>query len=100
MRQLTDEYNVINGKSSSSSVGGEKYAELKWDELGFSLTPTDFMYVMQCTKGQYEFSEAEGRLLPYANIQLSPSSSILNYGQACTPTSFIFQLQLQPLHPN
>ncbi|RDX81209.1 Branched-chain-amino-acid aminotransferase 2, chloroplastic, partial [Mucuna pruriens] len=60
------------------SGSGENYADINWDELGFSLVPTDYMYVMKCAKG-HKFSQ--GSILPFGNIEISPSAGILNYGQ-------------------
>ncbi|KAM4088576.1 hypothetical protein ACJW30_07G081400 [Castanea mollissima] len=57
---------------------GEKYADVNWDELGFSLTSTDFMFEMKCFQGE-DFSQ--GNLIPYGKIELSPAAAILNYGQ-------------------
>lgn len=59
--------------------GDDEYADLDWDDLGFGLTPADYMYVMKCSKDG-EFTR--GELSPYGNIQLSPSAGVLNYGQA------------------
>ncbi|OVA00142.1 Aminotransferase [Macleaya cordata] len=56
----------------------EEYADMNWDELGFGLVPTDYMYVMKCSK---EESFSNGELNRYGNIELSPSSGVLNYGQ-------------------
>ncbi|KAK7363016.1 hypothetical protein VNO77_05144 [Canavalia gladiata] len=69
---------VGNCEDGSRSVGGENKVEMNWDELGFGLVPTDYMYVMKCAKGD-KFSQ--GSLIPYGNIELSPSAGILNYGQ-------------------
>lgn len=55
-----------------------EYADINWDQLKFSLTPTDYMYVMSCSKEEH-FSQ--GFLRPYRNVELNPSSGILNYGQ-------------------
>ena len=60
------------------SGANESLADFNWDELGFSIIPTDFMYLMKCSEGD-KFSE--GKLIPYGNIELSPSAGILNYGQ-------------------
>lgn len=54
------------------------YTEIDWDKLGFGLTPTDYMYVMKCSRDE-EFTE--GQLIPYGNIELSPAACVLNYGQ-------------------
>ncbi|KAF9613787.1 hypothetical protein IFM89_011511 [Coptis chinensis] len=56
----------------------DDYADVNWDELGFSLMPTDYMYTMKCSKDE-RFSH--GELNRYGNIELSPSSGVLNYGQ-------------------
>jgi branched-chain amino acid aminotransferase len=62
-----------------SSNGGD----IDWDNLGFGLTPTDYMYVMRCPHGDGEGAGgfSRGELSRYGNIELSPSSGILNYGQ-------------------
>ncbi|CAH2038418.1 unnamed protein product [Thlaspi arvense] len=54
-----------------------EYADLDWDNLGFGLTPADYMYVMKCSKDG-EFTE--GELSPYGNIQLSPSAGAIYEG--------------------
>ena len=51
---------------------------MDWDNLGFALTPADYMYVMKCSKDG-EFTK--GELSRFGNIQLSPSAGVLNYGQ-------------------
>ncbi|KAG4147343.1 hypothetical protein ERO13_D05G216300v2 [Gossypium hirsutum] len=56
----------------------DEYADVDWDKLGFGLTPTDYMYVMRCSKDD---NFKEGRLSRYANIEISPSAGVLNYGQ-------------------
>ncbi|KAI4296506.1 hypothetical protein L6164_036457 [Bauhinia variegata] len=63
---------------SNGNSGDENCAEINWDEVGFSIIPTDFIYLMKCPKGN-EF--LEGKLVPYGNIELSPSAAIINYGQ-------------------
>lgn len=61
--------------------GREKaeYANVSWDELGFALTKTDYMFVMNCSDDEGKFSQ--GILTRFGNIELCPSSGILNYGQ-------------------
>ncbi|KAG7653743.1 Aminotransferase class IV [Arabidopsis suecica] len=66
-------------KTSLYQNGDDEYVDLDWDNLGFGLTPADYMYVMKCSKDG-EFTQ--GELSPYGNIQLSPSAGVLNYGQA------------------
>lgn len=53
---------------------------MNWDNLGFGLMPTDYMYISKCCEGQ---SFGEGQLSRYGNIELSPSAGVLNYGQVC-----------------
>ena len=51
---------------------------MDWDNLGFNPRPTDYMYITKCSRvGSFE----EGHLSRYGNIELSPSSGVLNYGQ-------------------
>ncbi|CAA7036873.1 unnamed protein product [Microthlaspi erraticum] len=44
-----------------TSEGDEKYANVKWEELGFALTPTDYMYVAKCKQGE---SFSQGKVVP------------------------------------
>ncbi|OAY51058.1 branched-chain-amino-acid aminotransferase 2, chloroplastic [Manihot esculenta] len=61
-----------------STYSDDNYADLDWDNLGFRLLPTDFMYMVKCSKdGKFE----KGQLSRYGNIELSPSAGVLNYGQ-------------------
>ncbi|KAF4400317.1 hypothetical protein G4B88_019526 [Cannabis sativa] len=51
---------------------------MDWDNLGFKLITTDYIYSMKCTEeGNFE----QGRLSLHANIELSPAAAILNYAQ-------------------
>ncbi|XP_057794280.1 branched-chain-amino-acid aminotransferase 2, chloroplastic [Salvia miltiorrhiza] len=52
--------------------------EMEWDNLGFGLMQTDYMYVMKCGEDD-EFQP--GQLSRFGNIELSPSAGVLNYGQ-------------------
>ncbi|MCL7022225.1 hypothetical protein MKW94_023199 [Papaver nudicaule] len=52
--------------------------DICWDSLGFSLVPTDQMYMSKCSTGGF-FSK--GKLQRYGSIELSPASGVLNYGQ-------------------
>ncbi|ESQ30468.1 hypothetical protein EUTSA_v10011586mg [Eutrema salsugineum] len=61
-----------------TSEADEKYANVKWEELGFALIPTDYMYVAKCKQGE---SFSTGEIIPYGDISISPCSGILNYGQ-------------------
>ncbi|PHT50931.1 hypothetical protein CQW23_10678 [Capsicum baccatum] len=56
----------------------EESASIDWDNLGFKLMQTDYMYV---TKTSDDGIFRQGQLDRYGNIQLSPSAGVLNYGQ-------------------
>ncbi|GLT96965.1 hypothetical protein SLE2022_145550 [Rubroshorea leprosula] len=74
-------YSTAAEPTSEPSIdkrGKAEYANINWDELRFSLTPTDYMYVMNCFK---EENFSKGFLAPFGSIELSPSSGVLNYGQ-------------------
>lgn len=51
---------------------------IDWDNFGFGLRPTDFMYVM---KGDLEGNWQKGELQPFGNLEVSPAAGVLNYGQ-------------------
>jgi branched-chain amino acid aminotransferase len=60
----------------------ESGGEIDWDNIGFGLTRTDYMYVMRCsTKDSGAGAFSCGELSHYGNVELSPSSGVLNYGQ-------------------
>ncbi|XP_024187741.1 branched-chain-amino-acid aminotransferase 2, chloroplastic isoform X2 [Rosa chinensis] len=64
--------------SVCSKFGKNEYADVDWDNLGFGLVPTDYMYMMKCSNnGIFE----QGQLNRYGNIELSPAAGVLNYGQ-------------------
>ncbi|ESW08790.1 hypothetical protein PHAVU_009G075100 [Phaseolus vulgaris] len=65
-------------ESPNPTYSDEDYADVNWDNLGFGLMPTDYMYISKCCEGQ---SFGEGQLSRYGNIELSPSAGVLNYGQ-------------------
>lgn len=71
----------------------EECVDINWDELGFAFVQTDFIYVMRCSQDQ-KFSN--GALNRYGNIELSPSSGVLNYGQVGFP--FILCLMVDLLN--
>ncbi|KAF8104901.1 hypothetical protein N665_0166s0082 [Sinapis alba] len=66
---------VLSNSNSSSST---EVADIDWDNIGFGLKPTDYMYVMKCNLDG-EFSN--GELQRFGNIEVSPSAGVLNYGQ-------------------
>ena len=52
--------------------------DLDWENLGFGLVDTDFMYMSTCgPDGNF----SKGEILPFGPIALSPSAGVLNYGQ-------------------
>ncbi|KAK2981753.1 hypothetical protein RJ640_006005 [Escallonia rubra] len=61
-----------------SSCSDGEYADIDWNNLGFGLTPTDYMYTMKCSKDE---NFKQGQVRRYGNIELSPSAGVLNYGQ-------------------
>ena len=51
---------------------------IKWDNLGFDVTPTKSMFKAKCSQnGKW----GNGLIVPYGNIELSPAANVLNYGQ-------------------
>ncbi|KGN48645.1 branched-chain amino acid aminotransferase 2, chloroplastic [Cucumis sativus] len=70
----------INAPQTASPISKDVGAipEFDWDNLGFGIIPTDYMYVMKCSQGD-NFSN--GELKRFGNIELSPSAGVLNYGQ-------------------
>lgn len=77
---FTSHSQVASSLQEPSTYGDtdDEYADLDWNNLGFDLTPTDYMYIMKCTKGD---TYKQGKINRYGNIELSPSSAVLNYGQ-------------------
>jgi hypothetical protein len=52
--------------------------DLDWENLGFALVSTDFMYMAKCgPDGNF----SKGEMVPFGPIALSPSAGVLNYGQ-------------------
>ncbi|GJM91398.1 hypothetical protein PR202_ga07762 [Eleusine coracana subsp. coracana] len=52
--------------------------DLDWENLGFGIVQTDYMYIAKCgPDGNF----SEGEMVPFGPISLSPSSGVLNYGQ-------------------
>lgn len=62
----------------SSPLSDDESCDFDWDSLGFGLMPTDYMYIMKCSKDE-KFER--GQMSRYGNIELSPSAGVLNYGQ-------------------
>lgn len=53
-------------------------ARVDFDNLSFSITPADTMYISKC-KGDGIWDA--GAYLPYGDITISPAAGVLNYGQ-------------------
>ncbi|XP_029125914.1 branched-chain amino acid aminotransferase 2, chloroplastic isoform X1 [Cajanus cajan] len=79
-------HNVLEAASPirPSATVSESYSEtfeladIEWDNLGFGLQPTDYMYIMKCARGG---TFSKGELQRFGNIELNPSAGVLNYGQ-------------------
>ncbi|GJP34652.1 hypothetical protein CLOM_g19067 [Closterium sp. NIES-68] len=63
---------------SPSALAINEDAPINFDDLGFGLVETDYMFVAKCARG--EEWEA-GELRPYGNLEMSPAAGVLNYGQ-------------------
>ncbi|PIA43074.1 hypothetical protein AQUCO_02000490v1 [Aquilegia coerulea] len=64
--------------STTLSTDTFELANICWDDLGFGLVETDYMYLMKCSS---DGTFSNGELVQFGNIELSPSSGVLNYGQ-------------------
>ncbi|XP_019254714.1 PREDICTED: branched-chain-amino-acid aminotransferase 2, chloroplastic-like isoform X2 [Nicotiana attenuata] len=62
----------------STGQSDDESIDTDWENLGFHLMPTDYMYL---TKSDEDGHFEQGQLNPYGNIHLSPSAAVLNYGQ-------------------
>ena len=75
---------VFLGSSIWSNLGGrnfgevDEYADVDWDNIGFGVMPSDYMYIMKCSKDE---NFEKGQLNPYGNVEISPAAGVLNYGQ-------------------
>lgn len=66
-------------RESEPMLRYEEYADIDWNNLGFGLTRTDYMYSAKCSKENESFQQ--GQLRDYGNVELSPAAGVLNYGQ-------------------
>ena len=55
-----------------------KMSEIDWDSLTFSLTETDWMYMVKCKLGD---AWTPGKIMPYGPFEIYPAAGVLNYGQ-------------------
>jgi hypothetical protein len=70
---VEDKYQVGLHCSDVDALSG-----IDWENFGFGLRPTDFMYIIKCKRGG-EWSK--GELQPFGNLEISPAAAVLNYGQ-------------------
>lgn len=70
--------NALRPSASVSASEAIELADIDWDNLGFGLQPTDYMYFMKCDQGG---TFSKGELKRFGNIELNPSAGVLNYGQ-------------------
>ncbi|GAB2254158.1 hypothetical protein Droror1_Dr00021967 [Drosera rotundifolia] len=64
---------VLSDTYSAPSGSGE----VDWDNLGFGLIDTDYMYFMKSQGGSF----SKGEMRQFGNIEIRPSAGVLNYGQ-------------------
>ena len=55
-----------------------KKQKLDWENLEFKVYPTRSMWKGECESGE---AWSKGELIPYGTVEMSPASSVLNYGQ-------------------
>ena len=55
-----------------------KKQKLDWGNLEFKVYPTRSMWKGECESGE---KWSKGELIPYGTVEMSPASSVLNYGQ-------------------
>ena len=61
-------------------------ADVDWENLGFGLIETDFMYVAKCgPDGNF----SKGEVIPFGPIALSPSAGVINYRQVSEEASHL-----------
>lgn len=76
--QTDSPFKLFSVSSHTLSNETVELADIDWDNLGFGICPTDYMYVMKCGR---DGNFSKGELQRFGNIELSPSSGVLNYGQ-------------------
>lgn len=68
------------------------YANVNWEELGFSLNPADYMFV---AKSSTDGGFSGGTVTRYGPISLDPAAGILNFGQVGSSYAFIVSSTMQ-----
>ncbi|OIW10895.1 hypothetical protein TanjilG_27841 [Lupinus angustifolius] len=72
-------------------------ADIDWDNFGFNIQPTDYMYIMKCQQGG---TFSKGEIKRYGNIEFSPSAGVLSYGQeGLAPINLIVEKDLHRATP-
>lgn len=69
---------TVSDTYSASILADDDWDNIDWDNLGFGIITTDYMYTMKCPFGG---SFSNGELRRFGNIELNPSAGVLNYGQ-------------------
>ncbi|GAQ81969.1 branched-chain amino acid aminotransferase [Klebsormidium nitens] len=64
--------------SAVAAPTSKSTVDIDWDNIGFGIRDTDYMYVATCQLGTEEW---RGSLRPFGNMTMSPSAAVLNYGQ-------------------
>ncbi|KAM3403231.1 hypothetical protein ACQJBY_006772 [Aegilops geniculata] len=63
---------------ASNYTQTSEFADLDWENLGFGLVQTDYMYTTKCgPDGNFD----KGGMVPFGPIEMNPASGVLNYGQ-------------------
>ncbi|KAJ9546866.1 hypothetical protein OSB04_019409 [Centaurea solstitialis] len=78
LKTASSSSNVFAVRASSAVSTRSESVDIDWETLGFGLVHTDYMYTTKCPRGG---SFSEGKLVPFGNIEISPSAGVLNYGQ-------------------
>lgn len=66
------------GRLACSVAEVPEVKDIDWDNMGFGLVETDYMYVAKFTEGDPDF---KGQLQKFGNIDVNPAAGVLNYGQ-------------------
>ncbi|KAL9251371.1 Branched-chain amino acid aminotransferase 2, chloroplastic-like protein [Drosera capensis] len=77
VQKQSDDSVRCNAVLSETYSGSSRSAEVDWDNLGFGLIDTDYMYFMKSQGGSF----SKGELRQFGNIEIRPSAGVLNYGQ-------------------
>eukprot|EP00252_Welwitschia_mirabilis_P009653 TRINITY_DN2234_c0_g1_i1.p1 TRINITY_DN2234_c0_g1~~TRINITY_DN2234_c0_g1_i1.p1 ORF type:complete len:473 (-),score=92.73 TRINITY_DN2234_c0_g1_i1:217-1464(-) len=67
---------AVRGAAASLEIDG--LSDVDWENIGFGFRKTDKMYVMKYLQDGTILEEG---LVPFGNIEISPSAGVINYGQ-------------------